>query len=141
MSSYLCLTFPLHITRPLRAESGDKTMICHIKSKQWRREYLHNCPTITYRARGVHILVNTSMYSVNSFSSTHIYLRLLTRCLINTCLKYRKSHMVCIFNGLWCCIVKHKDNQRQDGSTCNTTYVCRNKNEGNSLQTKTMIFL
>ena len=31
--------------------------------------------------------------------------------------------MVCIFTGLWCYIVKHKDNQHQDGSTCNTTYV------------------
>ena len=33
-------------------------------------------------------------YSVNYFSSTYVYLRFLTRCLINTYLKHRKSHMV-----------------------------------------------
>ena len=115
MASYLCQTFLLHITRPLRAESGEETTICLIKSKQWRREYL--------TALQLHISVNTSMYSIKNFSSTYVYLCSPTRCLINTYLKHGKSHMVCIFTRLWCCIVKHKDNQHQDGSTCNTTYV------------------
>ena len=115
MASYLCQTFLLHITRPLCAESGDETMICYIKSKQWGREYLTELQ--------LRISVNTSMYSVNYFSSTYVYLCSLTRCLINTYLKHGKSNMVCIFTRLWCCIVKHEDNQHQDGSTCNTMYV------------------